>query len=196
MAHVLRNRPHLLKEQHIAEKTAFLGVFNTSKSARLHFVLDNTAEVKPLPGDLLLHWQADLLLKRYWQEAFDKKLPLGERVMAASRLVNMANVSVNEIASFLVEDSLPSRVKEGVLMFLPLIDEPAAAIDLLTAPVFLQSDLARTAIYAVKNVLPYMEKDVLVEITAIYQKFLQCLRNSGIGTIFTLMFAFLCYRNL
>ncbi|KAI9350113.1 hypothetical protein BDR26DRAFT_1003769 [Obelidium mucronatum] len=164
MEYVLSNKPCLLKPEHISEKRAFLGLFNNSPEARLVFVLTNRNEISPLPGDTLLPWQADLLMTRYWEEALDKKLPMNDRVMAISRMMHMPNVSVNDAAAFLVADSLPPRVKEAVLMFLPKIDEPASSINLMTLPVFLQSDLARTAIFGVKNVLSYMSQDRLISV--------------------------------
>ncbi|KAJ3017396.1 UNVERIFIED_CONTAM: hypothetical protein HDU68_011703 [Siphonaria sp. JEL0065] len=164
MEYVLENLPHLLKSEHFSEKRAFLGLFNNSTDARLAFVLSSKSEISPLPGDTLLPWQAELLMKRYQEEALDKKLPMNDRVMAISRFMHMPNVSVNDVAAFLVSDSLPPRIKEAVLMFLPKLDEPASTLNLLVLPVYLQSDLARTAIFGVKNVLSYMPQERLVQV--------------------------------
>lgn len=199
MQFVLERRPELLKPEHISEKRPFLGIFNSNpNSGLLVFQVDNTSELTPLPPDLLLSWQATLLTQRYKEEALDPKLPMASRVLATSRMMQMKNISVHDIAEFLITPGLPSRIKESVLMvrfsriflnfcplfptsgekkhvfffffsflltfmqFLPQIDEPGSAINLLLAPVFMESDLARTAIFAVKNVLSYMTTDQTV----------------------------------
>ncbi|KAJ3194264.1 hypothetical protein HK101_003109 [Irineochytrium annulatum] len=154
MTHVLMHLPHLLRPQHISENRAFIGTFNpTNTDARLVFQLHSASALKPLPADMLLPWQAELLTARYAEEALNPKVPLRERVTAASRMMVMTSTSVHDIAAFLTTPSLPPRIIEAVLMFLPKIDEPSAALSLLIAPVFLKSDLARTAIHAVKNAM-------------------------------------------
>lgn len=144
MQFVLERRPDLLKREHIMEKRPFTGIFNSSpNSGLLVFQVDNTSELAPLPPDLLLSWQADLLTLRYREEALDPKLPQPARVLAASRMMLMKNISVLDVATFLVTPGLPQRIKEAILMvsqliikfsivqYLPQIDEPGSAIDLL-----------------------------------------------------------------
>jgi len=89
---------------------------------------------------------------------------MADRVLAASRMMQMQNISVHDAANFLLLPNLPPRIIEAVLMFLPKIDEPGAVINLLLAPVFMESDLARTAIFSVKSVLPYLTEEKVTEV--------------------------------
>lgn len=116
MQFVLERRPDLLRREHISERTPFKGLFNTSSNSLLVFQIENTSSTTPLPPELLLGWQADLLTERYKEEALDPKLPMPDRVLATSRMMQMKNISVHEIAEFLTTPFLPSRIQESVLM--------------------------------------------------------------------------------
>ncbi|KAJ3401333.1 hypothetical protein HDU80_006101 [Chytriomyces hyalinus] len=173
LKHVILRLPRLLKAEHISERRVFWGLFHpgdmdaesNNSPDLLKFSVSNLSE-NPLPKNVLLKWQEELMVERYWAEALDATLPMNERVLSATRMMHMRCFSINKAATFLVTDSLPSRVKEAVLMFLPKLDEPACAVNLLLAPAYLQSDLARTAIYAVQNVLRYFKDD---EVTRIFE---------------------------
>ncbi|KAJ3251622.1 hypothetical protein HDU77_005771 [Chytriomyces hyalinus] len=173
LKHVILQLPRLLKAEHISERRVFWGLFHpgdmdaesNNSPDLLKFSVSNLSE-NPLPKNVLLKWQEELMVERYWAEALDATLPMNERVLSATRMMHMRCFSINKAAAFLVTDSLPSRVKEAVLMFLPKLDEPACAVNLLLAPAYLQSDLARTAIYAVQNVLRYFKDD---EVTRIFE---------------------------
>ncbi|KAI8836525.1 hypothetical protein BJ741DRAFT_605811, partial [Chytriomyces cf. hyalinus JEL632] len=172
LRHVILRLPRLFEAEHISERRVFWGLFHpgmdtesNNSSDLLKFSVSNLSE-NPLPKNVLLKWQEELMVERYWAEALDATLPMNERVLSATRMMHMRCFSINKAAAFLVTDSLPSRVKEAVLMFLPKLDEPACAVNLLLAPAYLQSDLARTAIYAVQNVLRYFKDD---EVTRIFE---------------------------
>ncbi|KAJ3024685.1 UNVERIFIED_CONTAM: hypothetical protein HDU68_007888 [Siphonaria sp. JEL0065] len=162
---VLIYRPDLLTEDHLATTSSIVGIFNQSDDKkRLAFVLNNQRDVCPIPGGVLLDWQMEKLTARYWKEALDKTLPMEHRVLSASRMLNLASISIHEVATFLTSAALPSRVKEAVLMFLPKIDEPSCTINLLLSPVFLESNLARTAVFSLRNTFKFMPHDKLVPI--------------------------------
>ncbi|KAJ3414124.1 hypothetical protein HDV05_007068 [Chytridiales sp. JEL 0842] len=157
MRFVLNHRPDLLKAEHFKERRAFIGLFNpTDTKSLLRFELEDASFHVPLPVDFLLPWQGELLTKRYMEDALDATLSINDRVLATNRMMQVSNLSIHDVAEFLLTPSLPSRVIEAVLMFLPKIDEPASTINLLLSPVFMESDLARTAIFSVKNVLAHM----------------------------------------
>ncbi|KAJ3326366.1 hypothetical protein HDU76_012986 [Blyttiomyces sp. JEL0837] len=154
---ILTYRPDLLTAKHFSHRKGFIGLFNPDdEEKQVLFQLDNKSEMVPLPADYLLPWQEDLLRKRYLEEALDSAVSMAKRVLAASRMMMMKSTSVHDIAAFLLTPSLPQRIMEAVLMFIPNIDEPGAAGNLLLAPVFMDSDLVRTAIFAVKNILTSM----------------------------------------
>ncbi|KAJ3084770.1 hypothetical protein HDU99_003468 [Rhizoclosmatium hyalinum] len=162
---ILRHRPDLLTLEHLKTKSALIGVFNQqNKTAKIEITLNPQRKVTPIPLGALLGWQTMALTERYQSDALDKSLPMNERVLATSRMINMSHVSVFEVATFLCSALLPSRVKEAVLMFLPKMDEPASTIDLLLSPIFLESNLSRTAIFSLKNTIQFLPDDKLVNV--------------------------------
>ncbi|KAJ3209371.1 hypothetical protein HDU82_000873, partial [Entophlyctis luteolus] len=163
MQFTLSRRPDLLKEEHFSPNASFAGLFNRTAS-KPELCLRNTRKFNPLPAYFLLPWQGELLTNIYKKKALDKTLPMPHRVLATSRMMHMKNVSVNDAAAFLTQSSLPSRIKEAVLMFLPRLDEPGSTINLLINPAFLDSDVARTAIFAVKNAAKHLPKDILLDV--------------------------------
>ncbi|KAJ3353069.1 hypothetical protein HDU83_007224 [Entophlyctis luteolus] len=163
MQFTLSRRPDLLKEEHFSPNASFAGLFNRTAS-KPELSLRNTRKFNPLPAYFLLPWQGELLTNIYKKKALDKTLPMPNRILATSRMMHMKNVSVNDAAAFLTQSSLPSRIKEAVLMFLPRLDEPGSTINLLINPAFLDSDVARTAIFAVKNAAKHLPKDILLDV--------------------------------
>ncbi|KAJ1556014.1 hypothetical protein HK405_008891 [Cladochytrium tenue] len=154
---VLKNRPDLLKAEHISHRGPLIGLFNTlpneNRNGGVNFRLPMTSELIPFPLECLFSWQVDLFAKRYLEMALDPAIPLNDRVVAASRMMHISSISVHDAAAVLTTPSLPQRIMEAILMYLPRIDEPAAAVTLVLSPVFMDSDLVRTAIFTLKKLL-------------------------------------------
>ncbi|KAJ3125016.1 hypothetical protein HK100_011032, partial [Physocladia obscura] len=165
MQFVLKNRPDLIDPRHVSDGTAVVGLFNpTVEEKRLKFAVNNQKEIMPLPISLLLKSQADVLKQRYIEEALDKTRPMKVRLLAASQMMNLDTISVHEVATFLVSSSLPTRVKESILMYLPKINEPISAINILLSPTFLESDILRTVLFSIGGILKHMPDSAVIPI--------------------------------
>jgi hypothetical protein len=116
MKFVLTNRPDLLKREHLTERRTFVGLFHPKDDgALLNFNVLMKCMARERPW-LLSGWQAELLLKRYMEDATDLKIPLQKRVEGIQCMMRLPNISVHDVASFLTTTSLEQRIMEAVLM--------------------------------------------------------------------------------
>ncbi|KAK7437102.1 hypothetical protein VKT23_018728 [Stygiomarasmius scandens] len=148
--HIMQRRQDLLKDHYITE--ARTGVFNQ---------LSEDEEPLPPAWDLsdarkLSPHQCQVFGQRLDEIIHSEDTPFRERVTAAEQFTKLPTTTIHELAALLKEDLNP-RISEAVLMFLPRLDEPPAGIQFLLAPVVLDGDLARTAIFGVKRSLEYVK---------------------------------------
>ncbi|KAF5348363.1 hypothetical protein D9758_010905 [Tetrapyrgos nigripes] len=158
--HLMQVRQDLIEDSHILE--AREGSFN-----------DDVAEdEEPIPPTwdltasrrLFLH-QCEVFAKRLREVIHSEDTPLKQRVAAAEQFTKLPTTTIHELATLLTEELNP-RIWEAILMFLPHLDEPPAGIQFLLAPVFLDGDFARTAIFGVKRSLQYVKAAAAAEILA------------------------------
>ncbi|KAG0209545.1 hypothetical protein BGX28_010243 [Mortierella sp. GBA30] len=143
---VSTQRPDLLSDEQLSMTKEIVGVFNQVNAAEPWNLI-----VK-VPSMLTPH-QCELLKVRHLMGMTDSASPFNTRVEHAQAFVTIPTTTVEDIANVLCIPSLPSRIIEALLMFLPTMSEPACTLQLLLAPVYIQSHLARTSIHAVENAL-------------------------------------------
>ncbi|KAF9982994.1 hypothetical protein BGZ65_002283, partial [Modicella reniformis] len=143
---VSKERPDLLTNEQLGMTKSIPGLFNQ-------------VEI-PEPWDLFLKvpskldpHQCKILKARHLLGMTDTSTPFQTRVQHAQAFVAIPTTTVEDVAKALCTPSLPSRIVEALLMFLPTLGEPASTLQLLLAPVYIQSHLARTSIHAVENAL-------------------------------------------
>ncbi|ORZ12521.1 hypothetical protein BCR41DRAFT_356229 [Lobosporangium transversale] len=145
--YVCAQRPDLLTNDHLSMTKSIPGLFNQIET--------------PDPWDLLFvkipfelnPQQSEMLKARHLSGMTNSSTPFQSRVQHAKAFMSMSTTTVEDVANALTTPSLPSRIVEALLMFLPTLGEPASTLQLLMAPVYLQSHVARTSIHAVENAL-------------------------------------------
>ncbi|KAG0370525.1 hypothetical protein BGZ54_005908 [Gamsiella multidivaricata] len=139
-------RPDLLTDEQIRMTKGIVGLFNQVETAEPWDFFVNT------PSRLDPH-QCELLKARHLLGMTDTGTSFNIRVQHAQSFIAIPTTTVEDVAKALCTPSLPSRIVEALLMFLPTIGEPASTLQILLAPVYIQSHLARTSIHAVENAL-------------------------------------------
>ncbi|KAF9960856.1 hypothetical protein BGZ72_005692 [Mortierella alpina] len=139
-------RPDLISDEQLTMTKGIIGLFNQVDAARpWNFIVQTPS--------LLTPHQCELLKSRHRLGMTDTAAPFKTRVDHAQAFIGLPTTTVEDVANALAIPSLPSRIVEALLMFLPTLSEPASTLQLLLAPVYVQSSLARTAIHAVENAL-------------------------------------------
>lgn len=147
--HIMDKRQDLLLDIYITEGSN--GVFN-----------NDTGDDPIVPPDWdfvnasrFFPHQCEVFASVFQRIIHSDEFPLRTRVKATEKYTKLPTTTIHELAQLLKEDLSP-RISEAILMFLPRLDEPAAGIQFLLAPVILDGDLARTAIYSVKRSLEHI----------------------------------------
>ncbi|KND01258.1 uncharacterized protein SPPG_03072 [Spizellomyces punctatus DAOM BR117] len=151
--HLCDFRQDLLKEAYLTGREHFSGVFNQMRNS--------TGATAPVPlnpafPSRLFPRQCRLLAQRYLSITKDSSLPISQRIDSAEKYAQLPVTNLSHLADLLATPRLPSRVAEAILMFLPRMVEPACGIQLLLAPGYLSSDLARTSVHAAKQSLNFV----------------------------------------
>ncbi|CAO3574903.1 unnamed protein product [Mortierella alpina] len=140
------HRPDLLSDEQLTMTKCVPGLFNQANDLKPWNFFVKTPS-------LLTPRQCELLKSRHLLGMTDTANPFKSRVDHAQAFIALPTTTVEDVAKALSIPSLPSRIIEALLMFLPTLSEPASTLQLLLAPVYVQSSLARTAIHAVENAL-------------------------------------------
>ncbi|KAF9167295.1 hypothetical protein DFQ26_005111, partial [Actinomortierella ambigua] len=156
---LMTKRQDLLTDEIISATTTFSGIFNQT-TASTHW------DIFISHPDRLTPHQCELLKKRYRTGLLDSTRAFSLRISHAEAFVKLPVITIADVSDILVLSNLPSRIAEALLMFLPNLNEPASALQVLLAPVYLQSHLARTAIYAVKNALQHVHHRLVADFIA------------------------------
>ncbi|KAI8600046.1 hypothetical protein EDD21DRAFT_144879 [Dissophora ornata] len=139
-------RPDLLTDRQLSMTRGILGLFNQVDTPDAwDFIVREPSRLEPR--------QCDLLKERHLLGMTDSATPFNTRVQHAEAFIAIPTTTVEDVANALCTPSLPSRITEALLMFLPTLGEPASTLQILLAPVYTQSHLARTSIHAVENAL-------------------------------------------
>ncbi|KAG0336248.1 hypothetical protein BG000_006769 [Podila horticola] len=142
-------RPDLLQNEHLSMTEYPIGMFNQVETAEpANFFVNKSSRLNPQ--------QCEILKARHLLGMKDPGTPFATRVLHAEYFVVIPSTTVEDIADTLATPSLPSRITEALLMYLPTLAEPSVTLPLLLAPVYIQSHMARTAIHAVENALKYV----------------------------------------
>ncbi|KAF9110371.1 hypothetical protein BGX27_006444 [Mortierella sp. AM989] len=137
---------YLLKDEQLVLTKGIRGLFNQVETPDPYdFFVNKPSRLDPR--------QCEVLKARHLVGMVDTATPFQTRVQHTQAFVSIPTTTVEEVASVLCTPSLPSRIVEALLMFLPTLGEPASTLQLLMAPVYIQSHLARTSIHAVDNAL-------------------------------------------
>jgi hypothetical protein len=144
--YVMSERPDLLTDRLFTMSKGIIGIFNQVDTALAWNLFINT------PTRLSPH-QCELLKSRHLAGMTDTSTPFTTRVQHAQSFMSIPTTTVEDVAKALGTPSLPSRITEALLMFLPTLGEPASTLQLLMAPAYVQSHFARTSIHAVENAL-------------------------------------------
>ncbi|KAF9126020.1 hypothetical protein BGW39_006983 [Mortierella sp. 14UC] len=144
--YVISDRPDLLTDKHFTMSKGIIGIFNQVETAQAWNLFIGT------PSRLSPH-QCELLKTRHLSGMTDASTPFSTRVEHAQAFMSIPTTTVEDVAKALGTPSLPSRITEALLMFLPTLGEPASTLQLLMAPAYVQSHFARTSIHAVENAL-------------------------------------------
>ncbi|KAK3848711.1 MAG: hypothetical protein J3R72DRAFT_518676 [Linnemannia gamsii] len=144
--YVISDRPDLLTDMHFTMSKGIIGIFNQVETAQAWNLFISTPS-------RLSHHQCDLLKARHLSGMTDASTPFSTRVEHAQAFMSIPTLTVEDVAKALGTPSLSSRITEALLMFLPTLGEPASTLQLLMAPVYVQSHFARTSIHAVENAL-------------------------------------------
>ncbi|KAK3822035.1 MAG: hypothetical protein JOS17DRAFT_754672 [Linnemannia elongata] len=144
--YVMSERPDLLTDRLFTMSKGIIGIFNQVDTALAWNLFINT------PARLSPH-QCELLKARHLAGMTDASTPFSTRVQHAQSFMSIPTTTVEDVAKALGTPSLPSRITEALLMFLPTLGEPASTLQLLMAPAYVQSHFARTSIHAVENAL-------------------------------------------
>ncbi|KAF9972652.1 hypothetical protein BGZ73_004216 [Actinomortierella ambigua] len=149
LEYLTTTRQDLLTDEILSAQTEFRGIFNqiTTNSTWDLFV--------DYPERLLPH-QCELLQKRHRAGLLDDTKRFALRVRHAEAFVKLPITNMADVAEILVLPNIPSRITEALLMYAPTLGEPASTLQVLLAPVYLQSHFARTAIHAVNNALQHV----------------------------------------
>ncbi|KAG0217837.1 hypothetical protein BGX33_009409 [Mortierella sp. NVP41] len=139
-------RPDLLTDKQLTMSKGIIGIFNQVDQAKSWNLFIRT------PSRLSPH-QCELLKERHLSGMTDSSTPFNTRVEHAQAYMSIPTTTVEDVAKALGTPSLPSRITEALLMFLPTLGEPASTLQLLMAPAYVQSHFARTSIHAVENAL-------------------------------------------
>ncbi|KAF9970709.1 hypothetical protein BGZ73_006551 [Actinomortierella ambigua] len=156
LEYLVRTRQDLLTDEILSAQTEFHGIFNqsTAQSSWDLFV--------SRPERLTPH-QCELLRKRHRAGLLDDKKRFALRVRHAEAFIHLPFTNIADVAEILVLPNLPARITEALLMYAPTLGEPASTLQLLLAPVYLQSHLASTAIHAVHNALLHVHVDKVAD---------------------------------
>ncbi|KAG0305832.1 hypothetical protein BGZ98_003511 [Dissophora globulifera] len=143
---VANERPDLLTEYQLGLTKTISGLFNqNSVENPWDFIVKVPNRLEPR--------QCEVLKKRHLLGMMDTTAAFQTRVQHAQAFVAIPTTAVEDVANALSTPSLPSRIAETLLMYIPTLGEPASTLQILLAPVYIQSHLARTAIHAVENAL-------------------------------------------
>ncbi|KAG0087383.1 hypothetical protein BGZ92_007386 [Podila epicladia] len=142
-------RPDLLQDENLSMTEYPIGMFNQVETAQpANFFVNKSSRLTP--------HQCEFLRARHLLGMKDPGTPFATRVLHAEHFVAIPSTTVEDIADALATPSLPSRITEALLMYLPTLAEPGVTLPLLLAPVYIQSHMARTAIHAVENALKHV----------------------------------------
>ncbi|KAF8985525.1 hypothetical protein BGZ46_003814 [Entomortierella lignicola] len=137
---------HLLTDEQLSLTKGIQGLFNqVDIPGPYNFFVKRPSRLNP--------HQCEVLKARHLTGMLDTTTPFTIRVQHAQAFMGIPTTTVEEVAKILCTPSLPSRIVEALLMFLPTLGEPASTLQILMAPVYLQTHLARTSIHAVDNAL-------------------------------------------
>ncbi|KAF9361459.1 hypothetical protein BGX26_003203 [Mortierella sp. AD094] len=137
---------YLLTDEQLGLTKGIRGLFNQVETPDPYdFFVSKPSRLDP--------HQCEALKARHLTGMIDSATPFSTRVQHAQAFVSIPTTTVEEVANVLCTPSLPSRIVEALLMFLPTLGEPASTLQILMAPVYIQSHLARTSIHAVDNAL-------------------------------------------
>jgi hypothetical protein len=156
-SHLMEHRQDLLKDSHIT--SARVGLFNQ---------LSTDAVSKPPEWEFTFPRrfyprQCEVFAAKLLEIIHSGEVPLQSQVKAAEQLTKLPTTTIIELAKLLKQD-LNQRIIEAILMFLPHLDEPASGIQYLLAPTYLDSDLARTVAFSVRNSLRHVPTESLPKI--------------------------------
>ncbi|KAF9436094.1 hypothetical protein BGZ76_004832 [Entomortierella beljakovae] len=141
---------YLLTVEQISMTVGIAGFFNqTSTPGPFELFVSKPSMLNPQ--------QCEALKARHITGMVDTATPFDNRVRHAKAFMTVPTTTVEDVANVLKTPSLPARVVEAVLMYLPTLGEPASTLQILMAPVYIQSHLARTAIHAVDNALKWVD---------------------------------------
>jgi hypothetical protein len=155
--HLMEHRQDLIKDCHICDP--LVGLFNQ---------LSNETVPQPAPWYIifprrLYPHQCQVFAAKLLETIHSGKVSLQSQVKAAGQLTLLPTTTIIELAE-LLKEGLNPRITEAILMFLPHLDEPAAAIQFLLAPIYLDGDLARTAVFSVRHSLRHVPADQLPKV--------------------------------
>ncbi|KAI8929593.1 hypothetical protein BC831DRAFT_443323 [Entophlyctis helioformis] len=151
--HLMNERQELLLDDFLDGAHGFYGVLNLPDP--------NSDSPAPAPKMLPEHperlWprQCKLIGKCLLATAFSDKSSAYAKVQAIEQFTRLPTTTIYDLADVLANPATETRMTEAVLMFLPSLDEPMAGIQFLFSPVYLKSDLARTAVHAIKRALSH-----------------------------------------
>lgn len=151
--YITNERPDLLTDEHLSMSKVIPGIFYQIEEPGPWDLFVKT------PSRLSPH-QCELLKARHLIGMIDPATPFATRVRHAQAFVSIPTTNVKDVAEALSTPSLPSRIVEAILMYLPTMGEPSSTLQLLLAPVYLYSHLARTSIHAVENALKYVSLEI------------------------------------
>ncbi|KAG0227778.1 hypothetical protein BGW41_003675 [Actinomortierella wolfii] len=143
------NRQDLLTDEILSAPTEFRGIFNQTK-------INSPWDLFISHPEWLTPHQCEILQQRHRSGMLDATRNFASRVRHAEAFIKLPITNIADVAEVLVLPNLPSRITEALLMYLPCLDEPALTLQVLLAPVYLQSFLARTAIHAVDSALKHV----------------------------------------
>ncbi|KAF9923877.1 hypothetical protein FBU30_006087 [Linnemannia zychae] len=146
MTYVTSQRPDLLTNKHLTMTKGTVGIFNQVETAQT-WNLFISAPTRLSPD------QCELLKAKHLSSMTDTSTPFSTRIKHAEAFMSIPTTTVEDVAKALGTPSLPSRLIEALLMYLPTLGEPASTLQLLMAPAYVQSHFARTSIHAVENAL-------------------------------------------
>ncbi|KAJ3036705.1 hypothetical protein HDV00_002465 [Rhizophlyctis rosea] len=150
-------RQDLLTYDLLLAESGFAGVFNQKREP----TATNPPPIFEPPNlKTLAPYQCSIFSSRYLKQLHDTTCAEYSRLHACTRLMELPTITVNQLQHLLADEKLPQRVHEAILMFIPNLSEPGAAAQVLLSPDYLQTDLARTAIYAAKNCLKHLPPSI------------------------------------
>ncbi|KAJ3052963.1 hypothetical protein HK097_005305 [Rhizophlyctis rosea] len=151
--HLCNHRQDLLTDELLVPDVGFPGIYNpklepTDANPPAEFKVSNWKKMTP--------HQLEIFGAKYLKVINDTQLTDTERVEMCETFMTLPTITLKKLETLLNSEDVPQRVKEAILMYIPNLPEPGAAIRVLLSPEYLHTDLARTAIFAAKNCLKHL----------------------------------------